>query len=261
MYHKDDLTGKTIGDWTVIRPITGNNPRFRYFLCRCKCGTEKPFTVSYINTGRPSSCESCRAKKRLQQEEDMVRRMVGSKRGDYTIVRPAEKTRWGSRRWLCRCKCGRETVYTTGQILSRGMQRTRCERCYSEDMELSNRVTNHIPERFWKRLQDSANRRGILFSLTREEAYSRYEAQKKCCALTGKSLYFTRLRTRFNRYTNASIDRIDPDKGYFPDNIQWVHKTVNMMKGSLSQAEMLEWCRAVTENATKEVRCTPTARS
>ena len=29
---------------------------------------------------------------------------------------------------------------------------------------------------------------------------------------------------------NLSVDRIDPDKGYTPDNIQLVDKRINMMK-------------------------------
>jgi hypothetical protein len=117
-------------------------------------------------------------------------------------------------------------------------------------MEMSSRVFDLIPDRFWKRLVDSARRRGIQHTVTREEAFALYVAQNRTCALSGRPIYFTTLRARYNRYTTASLDRIDPNKGYSKENIQWVHKIVNMMKGSLSQSELIEWCSMVSAHRT-----------
>jgi hypothetical protein len=46
---------------------------------------------------------------------------------------------------------------------------------------------------------------------------------------------------------SASIDRINNDKGYCLDNIQLVHKKINMMRGTLSVEEFVEMCKAVTD--------------
>lgn len=235
--------GTRIGGWTLVREVPRENPRVRQYLCRCGCGTEKVFAAVYLRTGRPSVCEACQGAK---VEAAQLAKMTGLKRGDYTVIAYKGKNAWGTRLWLCRCKCGAERVYPTGQILSQGTQRTQCERCYSGEMELSHRVHDYIPERFWKRLLDSARRRGIECTLTQEEAFAQLVAQGRTCALSGRPLYFTTLRTRYHRYTTASLDRIDPNKGYSKENIQWVHKVVNMMKGSLEQSELIEWCSAVT---------------
>lgn len=239
--------GTLIGGWTVVQEVPRENPRVRQYLCRCGCGAEKVFAAVYLRTGRPSVCEACQVKK---VEMTQLSKMIDLKRGDYTVVAYKGKNEWGTRLWLCRCKCGTERVYATGQILSRGTQRARCEQCYSDEMERSNRVLDHIPERFWKRLVESARRRGIQHTVTREEAFALYAAQNRTCALSGRPIYFTTLRTRYNRYTTASLDRIDPNKGYSKENIQWVHKIVNMLKGSLSQSELIDWCSAVTLHLT-----------
>lgn len=39
--------------------------------------------------------------------------------------------------------------------------------------------------------------------------------------------------------------RIDSTGGYTEGNVQWVHRTVNFMKQSLSDAELVQWCRRV----------------
>ena len=44
------------------------------------------------------------------------------------------------------------------------------------------------------------------------------------------------------------MDRIDPDKGYIPDNIQLVDKRINMMKQSLSQEEFIDLCCKVADH-------------
>lgn len=41
---------------------------------------------------------------------------------------------------------------------------------------------------------------------------------------------------------NASLDRINPSIGYTKDNIRWVHKRANFIKGNLEDGELLQWC-------------------
>ena len=45
----------------------------------------------------------------------------------------------------------------------------------------------------------------------------------------------------------CSIDRLDSSKGYDRDNVVFVHKRVNMMKGSLTVEEFIEWCKLIRE--------------
>lgn len=49
--------------------------------------------------------------------------------------------------------------------------------------------------------------------------------------------------------TTASLDRIDSNRGYTQDNVQWVHKDVNKMKMDLNQQIFVELCRAIAAHS------------
>jgi hypothetical protein len=61
------------------------------------------------------------------------------------------------------------------------------------------------------------------------------------CALTGWDIEAMKVQVN-----TASLDRIDSSKGYIEENVQWVHKMVNMSKQSYSQEEFIEMCKAVS---------------
>lgn len=48
---------------------------------------------------------------------------------------------------------------------------------------------------------------------------------------------------------NASLDRIDSSKGYVKNNLQWLHKDINIMKRHHSEKYFLELCQKITEYA------------
>ena len=48
------------------------------------------------------------------------------------------------------------------------------------------------------------------------------------------------------RIGNASLDRIDSSKGYVKDNIQWVHKDVQIMKNKFSEDYFKQICCLVS---------------
>ena len=50
----------------------------------------------------------------------------------------------------------------------------------------------------------------------------------------------------------ASLDRIDSSKGYTIDNVQWVHKKVNMMKKDMSDSEFIAWCNEISSYRKEE---------
>ena len=73
------------------------------------------------------------------------------------------------------------------------------------------------------------------------------------CALTGVPLTFNRYSANKHRWlnpTNCSVDRIDNSKPYSQDNVRLVACIVNIMRGSLSDDELIKWCNRLIKGRT-----------
>ena len=106
-----------------------------------------------------------------------------------------------------------------------------------------------------KRLRSSAKVRKLDFIITRDFLYSLYKKQGGYCALSGIELRWS-AHTKAHRLncTTASVDRINSDRGYTEENIQWTHKHLNKMKGTLKQEEFIKYCRLVARKHNDEDR-------
>lgn len=89
----------------------------------------------------------------------------------------------------------------------------------------------------------SALTRGYIWELTPEFIDAMYDEQDGQCAYSGLPIGWS--SAKWNH--TASIDRIDNDKGYTEDNVQLVHKDVNMMRGSLDDQRFKELCALIAD--------------
>ena len=95
----------------------------------------------------------------------------------------------------------------------------------------------------WASWRIGAERRDIDFDIDIEYAWDIFLKQDRRCALSGVPIEFG---NSYNKTISASLDRIDSKKGYIKDNIQWVHKSVNIMKRDFSDEKFIEWCTKVS---------------
>lgn len=108
-----------------------------------------------------------------------------------------------------------------------------------------NKAGHHtISMRYWFSVTSQAKKRQIDIDISVDDAYNKFVDQNGKCAISGMDIYFKTLGQKATEQT-ASLDRIDSSKGYTKDNIQWVHKYINIMKWDLSQKEFIEWCTLV----------------
>jgi hypothetical protein len=98
-------------------------------------------------------------------------------------------------------------------------------------------------------MKRKAKERDLCWELTSDQLWELFEKQKGKCALSGVDLHMS---TEINKQHNldrthmtASLDRIDNAKGYTIENVQWIHKTVNLMRRQYSVDDYVEWCRRV----------------
>ena len=90
-----------------------------------------------------------------------------------------------------------------------------------------------------------ARDRGLTWDLTIEGLWNLYITQNKKCALSGVDIGWAKTGLT----ATASIDRIDSNGIYEYNNIQWVHKDVNLMKNHLNQEYFVQMCKLVSSNA------------
>lgn len=92
-------------------------------------------------------------------------------------------------------------------------------------------------------IKRDANRRDIEFLVSIEYLWKLYVKQNKKCAISGELINISTNR----KLCTASLDRKDYMKGYTNDNIQWVHKTVNIMKNRFQDDEFILWCSKIND--------------
>lgn len=148
------------------------------------------------------------------------------------------------RYWDCQCKCGTEKPVKACYLKSG--QSKRCVECAHERQRIRGRK---IPLGYWNNMKRNALKRGLEFSITKEDVISVLNRQSNKCALSGLPIQFAETASdHLQGKTTASVDRIDSKHGYKISNIQIVHKTINFMKRDLEQDDFITLCEHVTSN-------------
>jgi hypothetical protein len=148
---------------------------------------------------------------------------------------------------LCDCDCG-ETTLAVGWALKRGIRKA-CNNNIHKKRKRNWKGCGDLSASLFRTYKNSAKQRDIPFDISIEDAWQQFVAQEGRCALTGITLTMETDLTHHRDTHTASIDRIKSAAGYTPDNVQWVHKTINAMKWQLPEEEFVHWCRLVAVHA------------
>jgi hypothetical protein len=170
--------------------------------------------------------------------------LIGQTFGEWIVEERLPNSKYGKTMWQCLCKSCGNKYSVSGTSLVRGKTKI-CHGCSNQSRTIQ---YYGIPNRFWSSVIGSARHRNIELLITREQAYELLVKQEFKCSLTGISIVMPETNQDIvNGNCTASIDRIDSSLPYTLDNIQWVHKNINYMKGNLLQKEFIELCRLVVE--------------
>lgn len=168
----------------------------------------------------------------------MKKNLTGKTFGDLYVVGVSEISRNGHYRYHVKCSCGTEkTVFGTHMLQG---HTTHCG-CKSKRGSANWQGYKRVGKTYWSQIKAGAEgergRKKIPFELTIEFIGDLLEAQENKCALSGLPICA--------KEGTASLDRIDSSRGYTPDNVQWLHKDVNMMKRHYSQDYFVMLCQKV----------------
>ena len=140
--------------------------------------------------------------------------------------------------------CGAEQSYgRKGHYLSAVLGNWRCKSCSGHSNNFKGRV-GPMPITWFEIKKRGGISRGYAWELKPEDILALYERQEGCCALSGWPIGWPDKGLT----STVSIDRIDSSEGYLLNNVQLVHKDVNMAKQNYSQDYFIGMCAAITEN-------------
>lgn len=172
--------------------------------------------------------------------------LLGKKFGKLTVIAEAP-TKNKQARWLCSCECG-NTKVIIGSKLRRGETKScGCLRTYPYRWQ----GCGDINGTYWNTLKQRRNKhKKKTFTITIQQAWEKYLAQDGKCAISGVPITLAKhyYHNKGHQNQTASLDRIDSSQGYTPENTQWVHIQVNLMKHVLSQDKFIEWCKVIVSH-------------
>ena len=231
-----DLTGQTFGRLTVLKYHGVNDKGIHMWLCRCECGNEKVVRGDALRYGITRSC-GCLAheahvtlgKRSTGRKSTRFIDLTGQTFGYLTVLERGENNAHGHTRWRCRCVCGRETLVATAKLRN---GRTISCGCMG---------LRHATE--------AKLRHGDALSKGKVRLYTTWEAMKRRCynpnclqyqyyggkgvKVCGEWLEYEGFKAWAvaNGYAdNLTIDRIDSNGDYEPENCQWITLAENISR-------------------------------
>ena len=168
----------------------------------------------------------------------------GEKHNSWTILKIHSKN-GKNFIWECICDCGNVVLREINNICSNHSKK--CVNCANDEKKIL-KYDAELSDAIWNKIILSAKRRNIFVEMTKDEAYSIFLKQNKKCLLSGLEINFAKNPKEFRELKQtASLDRINSDIGYVRDNLQWVHKDINLMKNVFSQDKFIELCKLITK--------------
>jgi len=238
--------GNKFGNWTVKN--ISRNLKNRKLFCEviCKCGISKSVCSYNLQKGLSKECFNCSRKTSIEnRRKNMLK--VGDRINGWEIIETFKKDNKTYGKGKCICGSIHE------KKISNFYHSKNCNKCRIEKYKGVKSIHcrkgyKDISGSYWSALKTGAKDRNYEFSITIEYAWELYLKQNKKCSLSDIPL---KLGYLVDGEQTGSIDRIDNNKGYIEENVQWVHKDINKMKNAFSEEYFIELCKSVTENLSK----------
>lgn len=219
-----------------------------YYTCQCDCGTVTKVSRDRLIHLRAKSCGCLRGKRKVKTFNP--ENIIGKRFGKLLVLEYLGNE--SGYNYVCQCDCGNKVNVYRQNLLYKHTKSCGCLKNIKGKSNKSWKGFEGLSGRYWKSIVNKANRKSRIleFSITIEYSWNLFLSQDKKCALTGLPIDMPKSKGNY-RHT-ASLDRINNDLGYTEGNVQWVHKNINWMKGTMAQDEFIAFCKLVVNNSEKQ---------
>lgn len=212
--------GETFGNLTIIKELPQkvfpNGKAYRMFECKCSCGNITNVLLQNLTRGHSTTCGHCGriSKERTVSEGDVFGRLTVIKEVESELRKDGSR----KRNILCKCTCGNNKVVPLFSLL-RGESRS-CG-CLARELLLQRSITHGLAKKHplytvWKGIKQRCLN-------SKSHAFKDYGGRGiELCEewLSFDNFYNWCINNGWDK--GKTIDRINNDMGYSPNNCRFV---------------------------------------
>lgn len=227
---KNELVGKRFGRLFVIGEGPVRKNRNVCWVCKCDCGKTKIIAGHSLKSGATKSC-GCLKKETLKtvnigRKSKRLVDLTGEKFGRWTVIKRAQNGKNGRTMWLCECECGTFRSVQASSLKAKKNMSKSCG-CYERDNPsgLSHGGSKTRIYRIWIQIKTRCGNPNW-------HSYHRYGGRgiKICDKWNNSFESFQKWALKFGYKEHLTIDRINNDASYCPENCQWITAAENIGK-------------------------------